>query len=93
MYIIAPGGVDTANVVVPAIRIEPSVAPPYAIGIVSDPRVDALIAQLAALSQQIVAIETAVTEIETMLANRFNEMLDPKDRIALDRLRAWLGIA
>ena len=32
MYIIAPGGVDTANVVVPAIRVEPNVAPPYTPG-------------------------------------------------------------
>jgi hypothetical protein len=56
----------------------------FAVG-VSDPRVDALISQLGAFSQQIAAIETA-------LGNISGEGLSASDTEALRRLKAWLGI-
>jgi hypothetical protein len=50
-----------------------------------DARVDALISQLAAMSQ-------TITQIETALGNISTEVLDPKDRTALDKLRAFLNM-
>lgn len=44
-----------------------------------DARVDALISQIAALGQQVTALGNAGA-------------LDPKDRTALDKLRAFLGV-
>lgn len=47
-----------------------------------DARVDTLISQMGSLGQRIVEIETALGAIDGAL--------DPKDRIALDRIRALL---
>lgn len=53
-----------------------------------DARVDALISQIGNLGQRIVEIERALGNI-----SQEPGALDPVDRVALDRLRAFLGIA
>lgn len=65
------------------VQIVPDWAPPAWMTPGADPRVDALVSQLGALSQQVTAIETA-------LANA--SALDPEDREALDRLRRMIGL-
>lgn len=52
-----------------------------------DARVDALISQIAAMNQTIVALETALGNVGAE-----NAPLDPKDRTALDRLETFLMI-
>jgi hypothetical protein len=76
-----------SNEVKPSILVDVGASPPYALGGgATDPRVDALIVQFAALSQQ-------VTEIETALGNIGQEpgALDPADRKALDWIKRLLG--
>lgn len=53
----------------------------------SDPRVDALISQVAAMEREIAAINARLDTMGTGGA------LDPADREALDRLKVWLGVS
>jgi len=57
----------------------------------NDPRVDDLITNF---NYRLTAIENSISSIETALGNinSDNGALDPKDRIILDRLRAFFGI-
>ncbi len=86
LLVVIPAGLESANSVTPTILIEPNFAAPYPLGGGSstDPRVDALVSQVAALTVR-------VTNLEVAIGGEKGTALTPEQARVLDYLVSVVG--